>query len=405
MSLLDYWEPLREAGLFGGKTLDKESMRRLADRRRRDPRGRFADELGRVPKGASFKVGNVHVKRNAGGFTITRVHSGGAKETQTARSRDEALRKSLDASARDKHPEALGGRSTFRGLKDFEAQGEHRPPSHEDLEKDPQGILGKGQWDAHRANVKRLAAGDFADTQRLHKPGGRVNEEGEYVGGEYTPERRELHRQIVERHLRGHVRQDQPEILFMGGGGASGKSTMLRSGMVAAPGDSVLVNPDVVKSMLPEYDQSIKEGRDEAAVWSHEESSDVAKLIHQTALYLGLNITVDKTKIKPEDVRAARERGYKPSGAVATVPIPLALERAKIRAEKTGRKIHEAELIKAHQTAARDFERWAEESRMRIVLMETDKGRVIAKAAGGRVRPTDPEEYAVFRSRAERPGA
>jgi hypothetical protein len=148
--------------------------------------------------------------------------------------------------------------------------------------------------------------------------------------GDYTPERKRLHKKIVDSFLAGSYMKDkdgnkkfvparpvppdrQPETLFMMGTTASGKSGA-RKTIQPNPFEEygvVEVDPDAIKAMLPEYQQSIAASAKDAAKITHEESSDIAEQIRKLALEQNKNVIVDgtgKTKEKVEK-KIAEARG------------------------------------------------------------------------------------------------
>lgn len=82
--------------------------------------------------------------------------------------------------------------------------------------------------------------------------------------GKYTPERQALHDKVVEGILAGHKPSAHPTFLVLGGGTASGKSTMF--GGKNAVG--AVVDPDQIKAQLPEFQQLLAAG-DSPCGWLH----------------------------------------------------------------------------------------------------------------------------------------
>jgi hypothetical protein len=110
--------------------------------------------------------------------------------------------------------------------------------------------VGKGRWTpAVAKTVTDLKSGKVADTEqayRLAGSGGKL--------GPYSSERIDLHAQIARALLQGAgAHPEDAHAIFLAGGPASGKSTLLKQGHVKVPADAVDVNPDIVKTMLPEY--------------------------------------------------------------------------------------------------------------------------------------------------------
>lgn len=178
-----------------------------------------------------------------------------------------------------------------------------------------------------------------------------------------TPERRALHDAIVNSQFEGKVsrgREVVPTFVYLGGGPAAGKSTMLRSGDATVPtrdanGDlkkgaaaatNIEVGADEYKSFLPEFEalrrgKGSEEARRNAAEDAHEESSMIGKAIQARALQMRLDIVVDGLGDggkQADKIIRAKAKGYRVEGLYATVPIDLAVERAEGRGAPVGTK-------------------------------------------------------------------
>lgn len=211
-----------------------------------------------------------------------------------------------------------------------------------------------------------------------------------------------LHRAILSRFLQGiDEERTNREILFMGGGAAAGKSTMLRTGVTAKPDGSVLINPDAIKGMIPEYNELIRLKDPGAAAAVHEESSDIGKMLMAMATGRGMNVTVDKVKIKEQEINHAQNLGYKARGAVATISINEAKKRAKKRGEDTGRFVGDQTLTDGHREVVRGFPEWAKFG-IPLTLTDTGTGAILAEAKNGTLVIRDAKGYARFLERARR---
>lgn len=201
----------------------------------------------------------------------------------------------------------------------------------------------------------------------------------ELLSARLTPERRALHEKIIDSHFKNPdgtektAPDGQPEYIFMGGGPASGKSSMLESAQEngLAPkwaGDgtnragkgtdrhSVAINADEIKGELPEYRSLVggkeskggvgvagRGGQRQAASVVHEESSILSKEVNRRALDKGVNVLLDGTgdnnpKSMQGKVDNARSAGYKVTGIYATVPTAVAVQRATDRGRPVGQK-------------------------------------------------------------------
>lgn len=173
--------------------------------------------------------------------------------------------------------------------------------------------------------------------------------------GKLTPEREALHREIILNHFIGkEPAKGEKTFIILGGGSASGKSTLLKSGLIEKTDGFVTIDSDNIKGMLPEYNEMIKNGNDKAAGYTHEESSAITKRTQKISLELGYNTILDGTgdgseKSLMNKIKQGKDNGYRVKGEYVTIPTKLALERANDRAKKTGRKIREDKIKEIHQ--------------------------------------------------------
>jgi hypothetical protein len=235
-----------------------------------------------------------------------------------------------------------------------------------------------------------------------------------------TAERKALHDAILDSEMAGKapVEGRDPVYTFLGGGGASGKSSILESGQVEVASrtnvggkavlsnkrDAIEINSDEIKGMLPEYRALTESGgakqpvldakgrpvlradgtprmfdpgrspnpqaRYEAASFVHEESSMLGKALNQRAMKMGLDVVLDGTADGKPGTQAAKIAeiqaihpmiGGKPANyqtrmIMVTVPTDVAVERAYGRAVETGRHVPETSLREAHTGASRAFQ-------------------------------------------------
>jgi predicted ABC-type ATPase len=172
--------------------------------------------------------------------------------------------------------------------------------------------------------------------------------------GKIDPERAKLHQQIVAEALAGHKPQAHPVATFLGGGPASGKSTV----MAGQHPDSVHIDPDEIKAKLPEYQAMLKAKDHRAAAFAHEESSAISKQIKAESEKRKLNYTLDGTgDASPPKmvakVEAAHNAGYLTSAKYVTVDTDEAVRRAMARAQQTGRMVPENVIREVHAGVSR----------------------------------------------------
>lgn len=212
--------------------------------------------------------------------------------------------------------------------------------------------------------------------------------------GNWTPERQALHDKIIGKYLDGLPKQKTPELLFMGGGGGAGKSTVLKTGVVKKPKGSVTINADDIKDLFPETIAAKAKGDHRWAASAHEESSYMAKRLQAAAIERHVSITMDAVGSNSDRVIAqltnARAHGYKVTGAYVTIPPQAGVARAKKRYEdavakgEPGRKIPSGTVLEAHRGANDAFQRVAGHLDSATLVDNTDKPIVVARYTAGK---------------------
>lgn len=232
---------------------------------------------------------------------------------------------------------------------------------------------------------------DFGETNTADRG---VNDSlGKYTtaDGKLTPERAALHKKIVKQVLAGVEKAPEGEKTFimMGGGPASGKSTMVKSGAVDMPDNkhAVYVDSDFIKSCLPDYQKMVKAGDTKAAAYCHEESSALAKRIMKVALDNGYNVVLDGTGDGGEaslskKLAQAKAAGAKTRGVYATVDTQEAINRSNKRAEKTGRLVPEEHIREIHSNVSKTLPKCAAQFD-EVVLYDTSTKTPKLLATGG----------------------
>lgn len=181
--------------------------------------------------------------------------------------------------------------------------------------------------------------------------------------GNLTPERAAMHKEIIADALAGVPRSEAPLVMVMGGGAASGKSTLTRQGAVTPPEHHVLLNPDVFKDDLPEYKARIKAGDLDAAGYAHDESSVINKAVMRGAIKNQQDVLWDGTGNGNVDEMIAkvtkfREAGYKVVANYVTVPTEEAVRRVHASAtnpksDRYGRMVPLTEVRDRHRAVSR----------------------------------------------------
>lgn len=168
-----------------------------------------------------------------------------------------------------------------------------------------------------------------------------------------------------------------PRAIILGGGTASGKSTLANK-LGADDPNMVHVDADGIKPKIPEHPQFLNEEGDPAEETQkrnpnlassrvHEESSYLAKLILSKAISHKLDIIYDATSSGKGGgtltgiVNSLHARGYEVHGLFADVPVDVAAQRAEARAANPAdpagfrRHIPVSALTSTHIGAAANF--------------------------------------------------
>lgn len=182
------------------------------------------------------------------------------------------------------------------------------------------------------------AASQISDPNR-YTIGGKKNSLDGYIGsdGKLTPEREALHKKIIDQELAGKVPVDgQPTMTMLGGGPASGKSSVMSAKTQDNP-HAVTVDVDHFKEPLPGYDDmATKDTR--AADFYHEESSALSKRFSEAAYRENLDVIYDGTgdgsiKSVQKKIDAAKAQGYRVEAKYVTIDTDEAVVRNKKRYE------------------------------------------------------------------------
>ena len=183
--------------------------------------------------------------------------------------------------------------------------------------------------------------------------------------GQYSAERIRIQEAIMEQLMAGlSPAPDQPQVIFLGGGSGSGKTSISKLLLQSFQenNESVIhVDSDRIKAMLPEHASFMKEDPNTAAYRLHEESSDMAKALFERCLKSRYHILLDGTLKNADSVvnqiRVARENGYGVSLVIADVPLEEALQRAEKRFLIEGRRVPEAIIRESHEKIPVTFDR------------------------------------------------
>lgn len=229
--------------------------------------------------------------------------------------------------------------------------------------------------------------------------------------GKLTPEREALHRQIIDSLLDGIPKPTgQPKTTFLGGGPASGKSSVTRDPNIETPDElkTVCLDSDRIKKLIPEYNEAISKGSSNAANMAHAESSMIAWKALQIAQDEGYDCMMDGTgdgsvEDMLQSIKDAKAAGHQVVGVYVTCDTDTAVMRAEKRAASggsdKGRKVPESIIRTVHQKVSMILPQIAAEFD-EVTLYSTDYGnkpQLIAKGGDGKkLSVVDEELFASF---------
>jgi len=230
-----------------------------------------------------------------------------------------------------------------------------------------------------------------------------------FKNGKYKPKRAKKHEEYINKELaKGATAADgeKPIVWLMGGGGASGKGTVLKKlrkdGTIPEEG-FVHVDPDKVKAALPEYKDLSRLGDYRSASVVHKESSDVARSLIDKAIDAKKNLIIDKTLGKQEKALALidelKDKGYDVRLVGVTVDPSEALVRALTRYFGSGRLVPSNAILKAHKGFNANFETYAKAVDDALLYDNTRKAVEIADATNGKISVVSDEAYNVLQAR------
>ena len=196
----------------------------------------------------------------------------------------------------------------------------------------------------------------------------------------------------------------KPVAFVMGGGGASGKGSVLKqlrkNGFIPGKGRIVHIDPDDIKGRIPEYEQIIKAGDGRAAAVVHEESSMIAKRAQAEAMDQRMDVVLDVTlgdKAKGiEKLQALKDAGYEVRLFGVTVDPDEAVVRAVKRAQRENRYVPTDHLLKAHKGFTEGWEEYVKLADGAKLFDNNTEARVIAAGQGGKLDLLDEARYTRF---------
>lgn len=183
--------------------------------------------------------------------------------------------------------------------------------------------------------------------------------------GKWDTSREVVHQATVDKLLVGKTAPvgRRPIAYILGGGTASGKTTVSRALLADAP-NTVRIDPDELKLAVQEYAGFKQADPENAAFLVHDESSQMTKMALAAVTARGLDLTYDSTTSGEKGVAFVHElaaKGYDVRGIFVDIPVNEAMRRAEKRALESkdpinlGRKVPENIIRGSHQGAANSF--------------------------------------------------
>lgn len=179
------------------------------------------------------------------------------------------------------------------------------------------------------------------DTLDIYSSGG-------YYNPTWTPERAKLHDGLVDKYLKTGSKQKggQTVSVMMGGAPASGKSSVIKAGLMDIPDGLIQIDADAMKAELPEYKEAVKAHNAAGAPFAHEESSYLTKKVLREGTQKGFGVLVDGTgntsiESVKKKVKSIRDAGHRVVANYVTLDVELALSNNLARYKKTGRLVPE----------------------------------------------------------------
>jgi predicted ABC-type ATPase len=152
------------------------------------------------------------------------------------------------------------------------------------------------------------------------------------------------------------------QAVFMSGGPASGKTSLLKKKFGKAEGFAVL-DPDRLKDYDPVMRIGVAMGMRDAAALAHENSSRLSKDLYNTARDRKLNILVDGTGANAnkyaQQMQELKDKGYQVTLLAQHVPEQVGVKRALARADKVGRYVPPEFIRHAYSVIPGNFEKLA----------------------------------------------
>lgn len=232
--------------------------------------------------------------------------------------------------------------------------------------------------------------------------------------GIYCANRIKLHDRIIKDYL-GDANVKSDYVYMLGGAPANGKSTLVDSGLLPHPKGALVIDPDKIKLMIPEYQKMISSGNKSliasAANFVHEESSLIGKRIQKESFTRGIATVIDGVndgsfeKVAEKVSKIREMSGKRIRADYVSLDTDLSLKLAKLRAEKTARVVPESYIRSCNSEISKlipkVIEHWVFDE---LYLWDTNingSPRLILKMVDGKLTVVSKELYNSFLNKAK----
>jgi predicted ABC-type ATPase len=176
-------------------------------------------------------------------------------------------------------------------------------------------------------------------------------------GGIPTLERQRLHDAIIRKELLGFVGVDEPLVTVLGGGPASGKSTVVKA--IGAAPNTKTIDVDHIRTLFPEYGEGISASNAAISAQTHEEATFLTRRLAREAGQSRYNMVFDGTGDGSYENLASKLQSFRDNGAkrlvgtYVTIDTDTAVDRMRKRAQRTGRWVPETYMRETHANISR----------------------------------------------------
>ncbi|GAB6259321.1 zeta toxin family protein [Peribacillus sp. N1] len=231
------------------------------------------------------------------------------------------------------------------------------------------------------------------------------------IDDDYTKERKDVHKTIIDYFFNtAQNTKEPPQAILLGGGSASGKSTLTKFWIKAYEMNHiplVCIDCDEIKLLIPDYENVKKYNEETAAFYVHDESSDIAEALLKRCIQEKKNLIYDGTMKNLNKykrlVEYLIENEYNITVTVVDVPIEIAKERAEVRFLETGRRVPDGIIEESHREVPKTFVA-IKEMVHEYTLYDTsgiEPIEIIEKTEEGKINVYDEKRLEQFYSKAE----